>query len=226
VGQALGQLVPIAVAAALSTVPITIMLLVLLAPNRNATALPYTAGWVAGTAAVVSLLTVATQLIPDTRRRQPQTAVGVLEVLIGVTAIVLGLLGARAHHPPTPGADRTSQWARRVGSLSSGSSLGIGLALNLRPKGLLLAAAAALVLRSASIDPEGTVLLIVVYTAIATVTVVAPVGATFVAPHRMEPLLIATRDWLTAHAEVLTTVIMLGIGVLLLGLGIGDVRHG
>src|SRR5262245_55701643 len=90
-GQALGQLFPIAVASALSSVPITIMIIILLSPKRKQATIPYLAGWVLGTAAVLLLATLATQLLPDSRPRQPQTALGVLEILTGAALVLLGI---------------------------------------------------------------------------------------------------------------------------------------
>ena len=46
--QALGALLPIAVAVAFSSVPITVTILILLSPNRNRAALPFLVGWVIG----------------------------------------------------------------------------------------------------------------------------------------------------------------------------------
>ena len=69
-------------------------------------------------------------------------------------------------------------------------SCGLGLALNIRPKGLILSAAASLALRSAKLGVEETVLLVLVYSAIATSTVTIPIVATLVSPDRMEPRLI------------------------------------
>ena len=219
-GAAFGQLLPIAVAAALSTVPISITILVLLSPERKKVALPFLIGMVLGTAAVLTLAAVAAQLLPDSRARQPQTAIGVLEILIGAALV---LLGARAIlRRDQHGNGRLSKWVQAAGSFGAASSFGIGLALNLRPKGLLLSAAAGLTIHSAALGPEDTLLLIVAYTAIATSTVVAPILGTLVSPRRMEPRLLSARDWIAANGAVVTAVIMIVIGAVVLGAGIGN----
>ena len=219
-GAAFGQLLPIAVAAALSTVPISITILVLLSPERKKVALPFLIGMVLGTAAVLTLAAVAAQLLPDSRARQPQTAIGVLEILIGAALV---LLGARAIlRRDQHGNGQLSKWVQAAGSFGAASSFGIGLALNLRPKGLLLSAAAGLTIHSAALGPEDTLLLIVAYTAIATSTVVAPILGTLVSPQRMEPRLLSARDWIAANGAVVTAVIMIVIGAVVLGAGIGN----
>jgi hypothetical protein len=56
--SALGELLPIAVAAAVSSVPIMATILILLSPKRSHPAIPFLVGWVLGMAAVVVVATV------------------------------------------------------------------------------------------------------------------------------------------------------------------------
>ena len=107
--------------------------------------------------------------------------------------------------------------------MRAGRSLGLGLALNLRPKGILLCAAASLALYSAHDDVQDTAFLVLVYTAIATSTVVVPIVATLLSPRRMEPHLIDARSWLDRHGPTVTATIMLLIGVLVVGAGLTHV---
>jgi len=67
---------------------------------------------------------------------------------------------------------------------------------------------------------DDTLFLIAVYTAIATSTVVAPTLATVFFPDRMEPRLVAARDWFTAHGTAVTGVVMILVGVVVLVAGI------
>jgi hypothetical protein len=114
-----------------------------------------------------------------------------------------------------------SKWAEMVGALGAARSLGLGLALNLRPKGLILSTAASLALHSAKLGVKDTAVLVLVYSVIATSTVTIPIVATLASPHRMEPRLIEARDWLDEHGYVVTATIMLMIGVIIIGSGIG-----
>jgi hypothetical protein len=60
----------------------------------------------------------------------------------------------------------------------------------------------------------------VIYTVIATSTVIVPITASFVARQRMEPKLIAARDWLTDNGRILTSLMMSMIGVVIFGAGL------
>jgi Sap, sulfolipid-1-addressing protein len=217
--QALGSLLPIGVAAALSSVPIMATILILLSDNRNRSALPFLVGWVLGAVILVSMGTIAANSIPQPRPRQSDTTVGILEVLLGAALVVFSLRTMFGASASVGGS--ASKWAAAVGAFGAGKSLGLGLALNIRPKGLILSAAASLALRTAKLDLEETALLVVVYSAIATSTVTIPIVATLVSPQRMEPRLINGRDWLDEHGYVVTATVMLLIGVIIVGAGIG-----
>jgi len=104
--------------------------------------------------------------------------------------------------------------------MGAGRSLGLGFALNLRPKGLLLCAAASLALYSANDGVEDTAILILVYTAVATSTVALPIVATLISPRRMEPRLIDARSWLDHNRPAVTAAIMVMIGALIAVSGI------
>ena len=108
----------------------------------------------------------------------------------------------------------------RVDSLDSGPAFGVGVALNVRPKALLLMAAAGLILHTASLVAQETVIAIIFFTVVATSTVMAPVLLTYLAPGRMEPRLVAARRWLESNGPAVTAITMLVIGLLILLLGL------
>jgi len=97
---------------------------------------------------------------------------------------------------------------------------GIGLALNLRPKAVLLVAAAGMAISRAALPSEENLVLVALYTAIATCTVVAPTVATIMFPQQMEPRLLAAKGWTTAHSTVVGATIMILIGSFIIGVGI------
>jgi len=215
--QALGHLVPVAVAAALSSVPITATIFILLSERRNSIALPFLTGWVSGTAAGLTLAVLAAQALPS-RPRQLASLIGTLEVVIGSALVLLGLL-TLIRHRRTVASQRPS-WIEGIGSIGRLPALGIGLALNVRPKALLLFAAASLAITGAHASVTETLVAIAVYTAVATSTVVAPTLATVFFPDWMEPRLVESRDWIATHGAAVTGVVMVLIGVVVLGPGV------
>ncbi len=217
-GQVLAQLIPVAIAAALSTVPIMATLFILLSERRRATALPFMSGWVLGTAAFLTLATIAAQSLPG-RPRQFASLIDNLEILVGSAFVLFGLVTVVRHARTS--SSGPPKWIEGIGSLGPLPAFGIGLALNLRPKALLLVAAASLAISGAPPLVDDDLFLILVYTAIATSTVLVPTLATVFFPDRMEPRLVAARDWVSAHGMAVTGAVMILVGVVVLAAGIG-----
>ena len=216
--QILAQLVALAVAAALSSVPISATIFILLSDRRRVTAFPFLAGTVIGTAAALTLGTLLVQALPG-RPHRLNSLIAELEIVVGSALVLLGLVTwIRVRRGPTK-MERPA-WLESLGSLGAVPALGIGLALNLRPKAVLLFAAGSLAIRGAKIGPAESLAAIVLYTAIATSTVVIPILATAVFPEHMEPRLLRSRDWITANGAALTGTIMVLVGVLVIIAGV------
>src|SRR5215213_6808154 len=111
--QALGALLPIAVAVAFSSVPLTVTILILLSPNRGRAALPFLVGWVIGVAAVISLSAAGAAILSQPLRRRQDTAIAILEILIGSALIVLAAVYLRRRSQTSRGLPR---WLAAVDS--------------------------------------------------------------------------------------------------------------
>jgi Sap, sulfolipid-1-addressing protein len=216
--QALGALLPIAVAVAISSVPLTVTILILLSPNRGKSALPFLVGWVIGVAAVISLSALGAEALAQPSLRGPDTATAVGEMIVGAALMVLAIVYLR--RPARTNATGLPHWLSAVDSFGALASFAIGVLLNFRPKGLLLGVAGGLALHAASLKIGEFVALIIIYTVIASSTVVVPIVASFAAPRRVEPKLIAARDWLSDNGRILTSLMMFMIGVVILGSGL------
>ncbi|GAA1526071.1 hypothetical protein BJ978_000421 [Agromyces terreus] len=216
---AIGHLLPIAVAAAVSSVPIMATIVLLLSPNRGRTALPFLIGWVSGLLLVVSLCTLSAQLIPAPKLGlRPNTAIGLWESAIGIALIVLAIVSWRRARRST--RTELPAWLRSVDRIGPWQAVGLALVLNIRPKAILLAIAAGLAIRGEDLDLGASAISIGVYAAIAASTVAVPIIVTLIAPHRMEPRLLIWQDWLVRNSGVVTSLIVLLIGVVVLGSGL------
>jgi Sap, sulfolipid-1-addressing protein len=213
--QAIGHVLPIAVAVALSSVPIMATVLMLLSPNRHRSAVPFLFGWVVGLVAVVTAFTLLAQTVPTPRH--PQLALAFGEIGIGLALMVLAAITWRRN---APAKTRQPRWLRAVSSLGPWSSFGFALALNLRPKAVLLAAATGLIIRADGLGVAEGAIVIGVYTIISATTVAGPVVATAVAPDKTQDWLISTRHWLNENSRVVAVVIMVMVGVVLIGNGL------
>lgn len=212
------QILPIALALAFSTVPILAALLLLLSPNRSRSAVPFLIGWVGGMFLLALGATYAAQFIPVSRLpRRPDEAVGQLQIIVGAALIVVGIFsfwrGRRREQRSIP------QWLRSVETLGPVASFGLAVALNLRPKSLLLAIAVGLILRADVSDPAAALIALIVYTAIGASTVAVPIVAALAAPERTEPRLVSSREWLVRNGDAITSIIVILVGALIIGFG-------
>lgn len=213
------HMVPLALALAFSTVPILAALVILLSPFGSRSAIPFLIGWVGGIFGVALLMTAITQFFPDSRlpRRTEQT-IGWLEIAVGAALILVGiwtLLRSRARSQRT-----IPKWMKSIEKLGPWSSLGFGILLNIRPKGLLLAMAAGLALRADANSPAEVAIALAIYTIIGASTVAIPILASVFARKEVQPRLVSTREWLLSHGEVLTSIILLFVGVIIVVVGV------
>jgi threonine/homoserine/homoserine lactone efflux protein len=213
------HLVPLAVALAVSSVPIMVTIFILLSTSRSRAAMPFLIGWVLGIVLAVCLAALLSRAVPTARtERHPDTAVGIVEIIVGVALLALALFGW--FHPRAKAASATPGWLRSSTNMGPWTAVGLGLILNARPKSILLAIAAGLSLHADADQPAELIIGVLVYTIIAASTVAVPIIATTAAPARMEPQLVRAHDWLGRNGHVLTCVILALVGVFVVVMGI------
>ncbi len=216
--SALGELLPIAVAVALSSVPITATILILLSPKRNRSAIPFLIGWLVGLAGVVLVATAGGNALPISSLRAPQKAIGIAQIILGFAVLVFAVIAwRRAARAP---ADKPNRWLDRVERMGPAAALALAFALNLRPKGLLLGTAAGLSIAGASLNDTETAIVVAIYVGLASSTVIVPIVATLVSPVRMQPRLVLARDWLSHNSAHITVLVLVMVGFVILGAGL------
>lgn len=217
---AIVHILPIAIAVALSSVPILATIVILLSPKRTTSAVPFLIGWVLGIFLVVVVFTLTAQFLPAARSpRRPDTVIGTLEIIVGAAIIALAVvewIRARRHPSAT-----MPKWLKAADSFGPWAAFGVALLLNVRPKALLLGIAAGLALRGDGLAPAESLIPIAVYTLVGASTVAAPIILTLAQPERMTPRLISLQDWVARNMKSVTAVILLVIGLAIIWTGIG-----
>jgi hypothetical protein len=216
--EVLGRLLPIAVAVAISSVPITATIMILLSPNQRRSSLPFLIGWILGIAAMIVIFTLGAAAIPARATAHPQEILAIAQIVIGLALEAFALiLWRRSAEQPSQELPR---WLRAVGSLRGWQALGLAFVLNVRPKSILLSAAAGLSMRTQPLTVGESVVAIAVYTVISASTVGIPVIFTLAAPKQAEPRLIIVRDWIVKNNRIVTILIMVMIGFVIIGNGL------
>ena len=222
-GTAIGELLPLAVAIAISVTTIITTVLMLLSPEAQSRTVGLLLGCVVGVGGAVALFAVLPSLLPTQGPSGSSLEkAAVIKIVIGVLLVVLALKQWR-ERPARGDRVELPKWMAGVDSIRPGKALLLGVLLSaVVPKNLLLAVSAGLILGEARLSVGQASVVIVGFTVIATSTVAAPVVANVVAPSRMRGPFERLREWLVENNVAIMVLVLLLIGVVMVGNGIAS----
>jgi threonine/homoserine/homoserine lactone efflux protein len=215
-GQAIGQILPLAVGVAISPIPIIAVVLMLVTPRARANGPAFVAGWLVGLAVVGAIVLV---VAPGTSSDSggPATWVNVLKLVLGLGLLLLAAKQWRGRphgdeEPPVP------KWMGAIDGFAAPKAFGAGALLSgLNPKNLLLAVAAATTIAQTEISGTDQAIAYLVFALIGTAGVAAPVVIFFAMGDRAPALLERLKGWMAHNNGVIMAVLLLVIGAKLLG---------
>ncbi|MCU1446066.1 GAP family protein [Cryobacterium sp.] len=215
-----GQLLPLALTIALSPLPLAALLLMLLAPDGFKAAVGFSIGWFLGVLFSATLLALLSSLLPHDRGSGSRALQVAVPLLLGIALLVLGIV--QWHDRPSRGADvPLPRWLSALDRLTPARAtiIGVGYAA-FRPKNLVMAAAAGVVILGAHADPTGIVISVAVFAALASITMLGPVLAYAFGGAAVHGRLARLREWLVRNMPTITviTVLLLGVFLVLAGL--------
>jgi hypothetical protein len=115
---------------------------------------------------------------------------------------------------PSPG------WLNRLEHFGPFAAFGFAILLTLRPKSVLLAAAAGAVIAGGKPTMLQALVLLVVYAVLASATVSVPVIMSVICPDSTIRLLVRAREALERNGSVISLVVLLMIGTVIVGDGL------
>lgn len=207
----LAALVPLALAGAMSTVPASITIMILLSPKPRRAALSFLIGTVAGSIVIVGLSSLGLRFLPIRPGREQDLLLAVLGLLIGV--FLIGYSVYLFNRKSQTESALLGKLKSRFQSARPWEYIVLGVGLNLRPKAILLAVTAGALISVQ--DPpllQGT-LFVLGYAAVAQSAVVLPITLWLYSPERAEVQLTAVFAWLQRNGRTITAVTVLVIGV-------------
>jgi len=222
-GIAIGELLPLAVAIAISVTTIITTVLMLLSPKAKSRTVGLLLGCVVGVAGAVALFTLLADLLPTQDSGGPSLAASLIKMAVGMLLVILALRQWRGR---PAGGDQAElpNWMAGVDSMTPGKALVLGLLLSaVVPKNLLLALSAGLIVGEAGFSGRQAAVVIVLFTAIATSTVAVPVVAHLVASARLRGPFERLRVWLVENNVTIMVVALLVIGVVMIGNSIASI---
>jgi threonine/homoserine/homoserine lactone efflux protein len=210
------SLVLFALAGAMSTVPVSVTIMILLSPNPRRGALPFLIGSLAGSVVVVGLSAVGLQSLPV---RPPllhrdewvaQFAIVIGAVLIAYSVFLFVSKGGRDNA-------MLGKMKSRFRSARPWEFVALGLGLNLRPKAIFLAVTAGAVISVQELPPLQGSVLVLAYAAVAQSAVVIPVAVWLHSPERAQVPLTTLYNWLQRNGRRIAAIVTLAIGLLIVG---------
>lgn len=216
----IGAVLPLAVTAAISPLPIIAVILMLLAPRAGGASVGFLVGWIAGVVAVSVLFTVLARVLGLSGGGHGGVASGVVKLVLGAGLLLAGVRQWRSR--PRDGAEPAPpKWMGAIDTMTAPKAAGLAFLLSaVNPKNLAVLLAAGVAIGSADLGVGQTVVVVAIVTVLASCTVAAPVVLYEVARDRARVVLAHVREWLVAHNAAVMTVVLLLIGVVLIGKGI------
>ena len=216
-GEAVGQILPLAVVVALSPVPIIAVILMLVTPRARANGPAFVVGWLIGLAVVGAVVLLLAGPSDASENGEPAGWVNVLKLLLGVLLVLVAVKQWRGR----PHGDEESpapKWMGAIEGFTPVKSLGAAVVLSgANPKNLLLAIAAGAAIAQTGIPGGEEAVAYSVFALIGTVGVAAPVVIYFALGERSGPILERLKRWMAQHNAVIMAVLCLVIGAKLIG---------
>lgn len=215
-GEAIGQILPLAVVAALSPIPIIGVVLMLGSDRARVNGPAFLVGWTAGLAAVGTIVLL---LSPPAAGdgEEPATWVSVLKLALGLALVLQSL--KHWHGRPVDG--EAVSGPKRLGEIAGftpAKAAAAGAAFSaVNPKNLVIAIAAAVSIAQAGLPGGEEAIAYAVFAAVSTVGVAVPVVLYFALGDRAPALLDRLKAWMARNNAVIMAVLLLVIGVKLIG---------
>lgn len=219
-GQAIGQMLTMAVGVALSPIPIIAAVLLVSAPRGRVNGLAFVLGCLVSTAVIGGLLIAAGVGSGTSESGDPSTGTSSLKLVLG--AVLLAMAAKQWRGRPAPNEEPPiPKWMGALDGFSPPKAFAAGVILTgLNPKNLLLVVAGAAAVAGAGATAGEEAVAWAIFTLIAIVGVSIPVVIAFAIGDRSDELLLRLRTWMARNNGVIMAVILLLIGAKLLGDGI------
>jgi hypothetical protein len=221
VGQGISEILPFAVGVAISPVPIIAVILMLFSPRARTNGPMFLLGWVVGLAVVSG----AVYAISDRANAATDSTASdtISWVKVGLGVLLLALARRNWAKRPRPGEPAPMpKWMAAVDTITPVRAFGLAVLLSVvNPKNLVLAIGAATGLGQLGISTGDAVVALVVFVALASVSIAGPVVYDLLGGEGARATLDELRSWLSEHNSAVMAVLFLVFGAVLIGKGVG-----
>jgi threonine/homoserine/homoserine lactone efflux protein len=216
-GEAIGQVLPLAVVVAFSPMPIVAVVLMLVSARARTNGPAFLLGWLLGVGIVGGIILAVSGPADASDSGQPAAWVDWLKLVLGVLLLLLALRQWRARpgeHDEVP----TPRWMGAIDAFTPVKALGVGVALSVaNPKNLLVIIGAAAADAETGISGGKQAVVWLIFTLISAVGVALPVVMYFVMGARAADVLDRLKAWMIHNSSVVMAILCLVIGAKLVG---------
>lgn len=216
-GDAIGQVLSLAVGVTLSPIPIIAVVLMLATPRGRVNGPAFLVGWILGIAAVGTLVLLVSNGADAGDAAGPATWVSVLKLLLG---LVLLALAAKQWRGRPQGDEEPSlpAWMATIDGFTPVKSVGMAVLLSaVNPKNLILVAGAAAAIAQTGSGSGEQAGALIVFVLVATLGPGIPVGIYFALGERAHRILDGLRTWMARENVTIMVILCLVIGAKLIG---------
>ena len=215
---AIGELLPLAIAIAISPISIIALVLILISHRAPSNGPAYFFGWIVGLGAAVAAMLAILGLLDLAPESGPATLPALLRLLLGALLLYLGV--RRWRNLPKAGEEPTlPRWMASIESFTPARAFGLAVLLS-SASNLAIIIAASLTISRARLDLTQQIAAAVIFILISSL-LVAFIVIYYAFSRASAALMLGTwKAWLLVNNAALTSVLFLVVGALLIGKGI------
>ncbi|MFJ6808647.1 GAP family protein [Streptomyces anulatus] len=205
-GEAIGAMLTSAVGIAISPLPLIAVVLMLATPKGRTNGIAFTAGWVAGLAAVVAVVVAAGSGL-HTDGTKPSWAYW-LKLALGLLFVLMALKQwrgrPRAGHEAAP-----PKWMRAIDRFTAAKAAGLAVVLvAANPKNLVLAVGGAVSIATSDAGTGSKTVAAVLMVLVGSLCTLLPLGVYLLGGSSSAKVLGGWKEWMSLHnAAIMTTVL-------------------
>lgn len=218
----IAELIPHALAIAISPMPVLGVILMLLSSGGKGSSVGFSIGWVGGVAFITAGASALSSLVilPSLGASGSHPLLAVVPIVLGAGFVALGTVQLIRGIRVAPDAELPG-WLARVDRLSPARAVLVGFAYAaFRPKNFVISVAAGLLIGQRGHDLAEVTIMVVVFSVVASLTIVAPVVIFAFGGDRVKRAVESARGWLLRHIRTIGSVAILFVGAALIVIGL------
>lgn len=216
-GQAIGQLLPLAIGVALSPLPIIVVIALLCGPHAKANGSAFLLGWLVGVGAVAGIALAVSDAASVGSDSTPSDAASWVKLALGVLLLVAAVRQWRKRS--ASGEDtETPKWMAGMEKFTAPRSFAFAVVLaGPKPKNLILSVAAGASIAGADLSAGGQLAALAIYVVLASAFIITPVLYHALGGEQVQRTMDGWKLWLQEHNAAVMAVLFLVFAFVLSG---------